>query len=283
MSAKIIQERLDGYNAQSIQEEEMALREITQEVALLTLYNLDFYKLAAFHGGTCLRVFYSLNRFSEDLDFALIQPDPDFSFKLYQEHLKREFEAFGYETRIIERKDLNHSVKSIFLKEDSIGKFLNLQFQKTDGRSKSIKIKLEIDTNPPSGAEFENKYCDFPLNFAVTAHRISSLFAGKIQALLSRTYTKGRDWYDFLWYAGRKTAINYDFVKNGLCQSGPWSCQKIQIDRAWILSQLERKIVETDWEEARTDVRRFLKSYELKSLELWTKDFFLLKLKNLKE
>jgi hypothetical protein len=160
MSVKIIQERLDGYEANSFQEEEMALREITQEVALHTLYNTNFYKLAAFHGGTCLRVFYTLNRFSEDLDFALLHPDPEFNFKRYQDHLKHEFQAFGYDIEIIERKSLQIPVKSIFLKEDSIGKFLNLRYQKLDGRQKSIKIKLEIDTNPPEGAEVEN-----PINY----------------------------------------------------------------------------------------------------------------------
>ncbi len=281
MSVKIIQERLDGYEANSFQEEEMALREITQEVALHTLYNTNFYKLAAFHGGTCLRVFYTLNRFSEDLDFALLHPDPEFNFKRYQDHLKHEFQAFGYDVEIIERKNLQTPVKSIFLKEDSIGKFLNLRYQKLDGRQKSIKIKLEIDTNPPEGAEVENKYSDFPLNFAVTAHKLSSLFAGKIQALLSRTYTKGRDWYDFLWYAGRKTEINFDFITTGLNQTGPWAGQNIQVDKPWVLGQLRNKIKGINWDEAKNDVQRFLKPNELKSLELWTKDFFLTKLDNL--
>lgn len=263
MSAKIIQERLDSYDAGSFQEEEMAHREITQEVALHALYNTDFYKLATFHGGTCLRVFYSLNRFSEDLDFALMSPDPGFSFNRYQDHLKGEFEAFGYDIEIIERKDLKGAVKSIFLKEDSIGKFLELHHQKLDGRPKSIKIKLEIDTNPPRGAEVENKYHDFPLNFAATTHKLSSLFAGKIQALLSRTYTKGRDWYDFLWYAGRKPEINFDYINNGLNQTGPWAGQDIHTDKTWIVDRLNNKISEIDWEEAKNDVRRFLKPYLL--------------------
>jgi hypothetical protein len=158
---------------------------------------------------------------------------------------------------------------------------LKLRYKKLNGRPKSFKIKLEIDTKPPKGAEVENMYCDFPLNFAVTTHKLSSLFAGKIQALLSRTYTKGRDWYDFLWYASRRTEINFEFLKNGLNQTGPWSKQDIQVDKPWLISQLKNKIIDIDWEDARNDVRRFLKSYELKSLELWTKDFFLSKLKNL--
>jgi len=280
MSIKIIQERLDSYEAKSFQEEEMALREITQEVALHALYNTDFYKLAAFQGGTCLRILYSLNRFSEDLDFALIMPDIDFNFKNYQDLLKQELEAFGFDIEIIEKKDTDSTIKSIFMKEDSIGKILNLQFQKSDGRPKSIKIKLEIDTNPPIGAVVENKYHDFPLNFSVTTYELSSLFAGKIHALLTRTYTKGRDWYDFIWHTDRRTRINFPFLKNTLIQAGPWSNQDIQVDKEWLHSQLMNKISEINWDEAVHDVRRFLKPYELKSLELWSKDFFLSKLNN---
>lgn len=281
MSVKIIQERLDSYKPKSLQDEEMALREITQEVALYALYNTNFYNLAAFHGGTCLRLFYTLNRFSEDLDFTLLHPDHDFNFNHYQDLIKKEFEAFGYTIEITERKSLIKSVKSIFLKQDSIGKFLNLRYQKPNGRSKSIKIKLEIDTNPPIGAEIENKYCEFPLNFAVTTYKLSSLFAGKIHALLSRVYIKGRDWYDFLWYAARKIEINFDLLVNELNQTGPWAGKNIQIDKSWVADQLRRKIMEIDWEETKNDVKRFLKPNELKSLELWTEEFFLSKLKNM--
>jgi len=281
MSIKIIQERLDSYEAKSFQEEEMALREITQEVVLHAFYNTDFYKIAAFQGGTCLRILYSLNRFSEDLDFALTKPDMDFNFRNYQDLLKQELEAFGYDIEIIEKKDTDSTIKNIFMKEDSIGKILNIQFQKSDGRSKSIKIKLEIDTNPPIGAVVENKYHDFPLNFSITTYELSSLFAGKIHALLTRTYTKGRDWYDFIWYTDRKTQINFPFLKNTLIQVGPWSNLDIHVDKERLHSQLRNKITGINWEEAVQDVRRFLKSYELKSLELWSKDFFLSKLKNL--
>lgn len=281
MSIKIIQERLDSYKTKSFQEEEMALREITQEVALHALYNTDFYKIAAFQGGTCLRILYSLNRFSEDLDFALTKPDMDFNFRNYQDLLKHELEAFGFDIEIIERKDTDSTIKSIFMKEDSIGKILNLRYQKSDRRPKSIKIKLEIDINPPSGAVVENKYHDFPLNFSIATYELSSLFAGKIHALLTRTYTKGRDWYDFIWYTDRRTKINFPFLKNTLIQAGPWSNLDIQIDQEWLHSQLRNKISEINWEEAVHDVRRFLKPYELKSLGLWSKDFFLSKLKNL--
>lgn len=281
MSIKIIQERLESYNARSIQEEEMALKEITQEVALNSLFNADFYKVVAFQGGTCLRIFYNLNRFSEDLDFALLQPDSKFEFKRYLELLKHEFDAFGYKIEVVEKKDTPSTVKNIFIKDDSIGKILSLQYQRYDGRPKAIKIKLEIDTNPPNGAKIENKYHDFPLNYSVTVYDLPSLFAGKIHALLSRSYTKGRDWYDFLWHASRKTEINFELLSSAIDQMGPWAGQKIRVDKNWFLHQMQKKMISLDWEKAKLDVHRFLKPNELKSLELWNKDFFLMKLKNI--
>lgn len=281
MSTKIIQERLESYQARSFQEEEMALREITQEVALNALFNINFFRIAAFHGGTCLRIFYSLNRFSEDLDFALINPDVDFSFTPYLSSLKLELDAFGFLVEVSERKELPQAVRHIFIKDDSIGKLLNLHYPKYDGLRKSVRIKLEIDTNPPSGARIENKYHDFPLNFAVTVHDLPSLFAGKMSALLSRTYLKGRDWYDFLWYAGRKSELNFELLSRSLKQQGPWQGKEMKIDGTWVLREMERKVRAVDWKEARDDVRRFLKQNELKSLELWEANFFLQKLHSL--
>lgn len=275
MSVKIIKERLAQYECKSRQDEENALREITQEVALNALFNLNFFKAAAFQGGTCLRIFYSLNRFSEDLDFALIEPDPNFDIDNYLEGLKNEFKAFGYNIDIKDRSKVDQSVKKVFIKENSLGDILNLEYPIQTGKPRSIRIKLEIDANPPLGAKVENAFHDFPLNFAVSAHTLPSLFAGKSHSLLCRSYTKGRDWYDFLWYTSRKTDINYELLSNALDQTGPWQGKGIAVDTSWYLKEMKKKISLTDWKEAADDVRRFLKSNELKSLELWNEDFFL--------
>lgn len=282
MSIRIIQERLDSYNCKSRQEEENAIREITQEVALNALYNADFFKMAALHGGTCLRVFYSLNRFSEDLDFALIEPHPDFNMNNYTASLRDEFEGFGYNIEVVDRINVPQTVKKVFIKDDSIGQILRLEHPRIEGRPKAIRIKLEVDTNPPGGAKFENKFHDFPLNFSITAHDLPSLFAGKSHAMLCRKYTKGRDWYDFLWYVGKKVDINYELLSSALNQSGPWSGQKIDVDKAWYLEKMEEAIRTIDWKEAANEVSRFLKANEVKSLELWKADFFLSKLEKLK-
>lgn len=281
MSISIVQERLDRYGCSSQQEEEQAIREITQEIALYGLFNQDFFKIAAFQGGTCLRIFYSLNRFSEDLDFALIKSDSDFELSKYFNALKREFEAFEYDIELIDRSRVDQSVKKAFLKSDSIGGLINLQYPKRMGRPRSIRIKLEIDTMAPFGSQVENRYHDFPLNFAVTTHTLPSLFAGKSHSLLCRIYTKGRDWYDFLWYVSRKTPLNYEFLSSAIDQTGPWKGQRIKVDKSWYLEEMKKKIVSTNWNEATDDVRRFLKERELKSLELWNVDFFLSRLEML--
>lgn len=281
MSIRIIQERLDSYNCKSRQEEENAIREITQEVALNALYNADFFKVAALHGGTYLRIFHSLNRFSEDLDFALIKPDPDFSVNSYLASLSDEFKSFGYGIEVVDRTKVSQAVRKIFIKDDSIGQILKLDHPNVGGRPKAIKIKLEVDTNPPLGARFENKFHDFPLNFAVTAHDLPSLFAGKSHAMLCRKYTKGRDWYDFLWYVSKKISINYELLSNAINQLGPWSGQKIGVDKAWYLKKMEEVIGSIDWKEAANEVSRFLKPNEVRSLELWKTGFFLSKLEKL--
>lgn len=281
MSVKIIEERLAQYECKSQQEEENALREITQEVALNALYNLNFFKTTIFQGGTCLRIFYSLNRFSEDLDFALIEPNTSFDIGMYLAGLKSEFEAFGYDIEILDRSKLDQSIKKVFIKDNSLGDILNLEYPIQTGKPRSIRIKLEVDTNPPLGAEVENVFHDFPLNFAVAAHTLPSLFAGKSHCLLCRSYTKGRDWYDFLWYTSRKTDINYELLSNALDQTGPWQGKGIAVDTSWYLKEMRKKISSIDWQEAADDVRRFLKPNELKSLELWSEDFFLTHLKKL--
>lgn len=275
MSVKIIQKRLETYQCGSAQEEDHALREITQEVALAALSRTDFYKIASFHGGTCLRVFYGLNRFSEDLDFILRETTPDFLWTKYLKSLSVEFEAYGYHTEIVDRSQLDSTVKKAFIKDDSLVKVLHLRHLKTDRSLPKSRIKFEVDTNPPAGSVFENQFLDFPFACAVTVPDISSLFAGKIHSLLCREYVKGRDWYDFLWYTSRRAPINFKFLTAALNQVGPWAGQNILVDSRWCYAELRRKISTIDWSAARADVARFIKTNELASLDLWNTEFFL--------
>jgi len=275
MSLQIIQERLDRYNCQTPLEEEQALKEITQEIILLALARRHFFDQAEFHGGTALRILYQLPRFSEDLDFALLKPDSSFQLTPYLREITEELSAFGYEFAINDRSQTDSAVRKAFLKENSIGKLLIL---KTNSLKKEIKIKLEVDTNPPLGASTEIKYLNFPSSFGIQVKDLPSSFAGKIHALLCRKYLKGRDWYDFIWYVARKIQPNLVLLKNALQQIGPWQNQDLTIDDNWFYQALKNKIEAIQWKQAAMDVAPFLNLQEQKELKLWNTTFFLAQL-----
>ena len=279
MSVKLIQDRLDSYNCQSSIEEEHAVREITQEVALAALGRTEFFKHAMFQGGTCLRIIYGLNRFSEDLDFILKEANRDFELQPHLGAVSDELKAYGYDIEIVDRSKAGVAVKKAFLKDNSLGKILQLRYADKSGPLKKIRIKFEVDTNPPLGSRMEIKYVDFPFISSVTVQDKPSLFAGKLHALLCREYVKGRDWYDFLWYTSQEVGINYEFLSSALRQQGPWQEKNIQVDLKWCLEHLEGKINSVDWQAAREDVRRFVKASEQPSLELWSRDLFLSQLR----
>lgn len=283
MSHRILQERLDSYRCQSQQEEAQALREIVQEIALAALARGAFFKVASFHGGTALRILYSLQRFSEDLDFVLQRPNDTFRWTAYLDGLMSEFAAYGLTVAVIDRAKTTGTVRAAFLKDQSIGKVLKIRHPLTTGRPKQILVKFEIDTNPPAGARSETKYLDFPLPTPVVVHDMPSLFAGKCHALLCREYLKGRDWYDFTWYASRRPQLNMPLLSAALEQQGPWHDQQQQVTREWFLTTMRTKICATDWSAARADVERFLKPTALPTLALWSDAFFLAQLEKIGE
>lgn len=274
MSITIVQQRLNSYQCKTEIEEENALKEITQEIGLMALSRSGFFKRAEFHGGTALRVFYGLERFSEDLDFALLEPDPKFHLLKYLGNMKEEFLAFGYEIEIQNRSQASKTIQKAFLKDQSIGKVLNLEYQKPNHVRKKIRIKFEVDINPPQGTKTEIKFCDFPMPFSLVAKDLSSSFSGKLHALLCRYYIKGRDWYDFNWYVRQQCPINYELLSSALNQVGPWQHKEVQVNKEWILKTLKTKVSQINWDSAVKDVIRFLKPSEQPSLMLWNIDFF---------
>jgi predicted nucleotidyltransferase component of viral defense system len=275
MSVKLIQDRLNSYHCKSNIEEEHAIREITQEVALAALGRTEFFKHALFQGGTCLRIFYGLNRFSEDMDFILKETNRDFDLQPHLRSVSDELRAYGYDIEIVDRSKAGIAVRKAFLKDNSLGKVLQLRYVDTSGPARKIRVKFEVDTNPPSGGGMEIQYVDFPFVSSVTTQDKASLFAGKLHALLCREYVKGRDWYDFLWYTSQSVGVNYAFLSSALAQQGPWQHKDVQADRKWCLTHLEDKINSVDWAAAREDVRRFVKVTEHPSLELWSRELFL--------
>lgn len=283
MTVKIIQDKFESYNPLSKQEAENAMAEIVQEIVLAALSRSDFFKHAIFQSGTALRILYGLQRFSEDLDFILKQPDPSFRFETYLKNMKTEFESYGIELIVEDRSNAPGTVKKAFLKSDSFGKILVLKNLRLEGRLRQIRIKLEVDTNPPGGCGFETKYLDFPFPFPVTVQDLPSLFAGKVHALLCRAYTKGRDWFDFVWYVGRRTPLNLKFLSAAIDQNGPWQGSGIVVDKEWFITEMEKKIRSVDWDEAKQDVHRFLKMEDLHTVEFWKADYFMDRLNLLSE
>lgn len=275
----IVQKKLEAYNLKSAEDELNALKEITQEVALYSLYKVGFFQSVSFLGGTSLRILHGLDRFSEDLDFSTLKPNTEFDLIGLLEKAMLHMNAYGYDLNIDQKDLADKNVQSRFLKDDSIKKVLTFKHMQ-DTRAK-IKIKVEVDTNPPLGSKQVVEYVDFPMDFPVVAHDLPSLFAGKLHALLCRPYPKGRDWYDFLWYISNGVKPNLDFFQNAIWQLGPWSNSKLEVDNEFIKTNLSKKIQTLNWNEVALDVRKFLSSEKAATLELWSAAFFESKVKKL--
>lgn len=270
---ELIQQRLDSYKASNPVAEEQATKEILQELALYSLWRAGFFEVAAFQGGTSLRILHKLPRFSEDLDFILKEPDSKFEWGGYLDLLLKGLEEFGLQSEVLDKSQMAQNIKKALLKDNSVTNQLSLAFYQGHPDRK-LNIKLEIDINPPAGSSFEYSYLDFPLDFEVCHQDLSSNFSLKIHALLCRPYLKGRDWYDFNWYVKHSIRPNLPLLQAALIQYGPWKGQEIEIDADWLNHTLLEKIAAIDWSEATQDVERFLSSAEKESLKLWSGRFF---------
>lgn len=277
---ELIQKRLTEYKVVGAIEEENALKEIVQEIILFALWQADFFEVAAFQGGSSLRILHGLNRFSEDIDFILLRPDEDFVWQPYLAKLAESCKDFGIEPELVDRNHMDRNVKAALIKDTSIAKQLNLGFYDSQSNRK-LTIKLEIDCNPPAGSGFDYTYLDFPVDFEVCHQDLESNFALKLHALLCRPYHKGRDWYDFSWYVAQKIVPNMGLLSNALVQYGPWQGQVLKVDRGWLMDNLGEKIAQMDWRDVAADVERFLRPVDQKSLTLWGERFFLEKLERL--
>ena len=277
---ELLQQQLNKYKVTGPIEEERATRAIFQEVALYALWRAGFFEVAAFQGGTSLRILHDLPRFSEDLDFILKAPNPDFEWNPYLEKLLAGLLEFGLHPEAIDKSRMDQNVKRALLKDNSISNQLDLSFER-DHLNRKLKIKLEIDINPPGGSGFAYSYLDYPLDFEVCHQDLASNFSLKIHALLCRPFLKGRDWYDFNWYVKQNVHPNYAHLQSALNQLGPWQGQSRTIDRNWLTDALSEKIARINWKEASADVTRFLSAAEQQSLTLWNKRFFLQKIERI--
>ncbi|MBL6989431.1 MAG: nucleotidyl transferase AbiEii/AbiGii toxin family protein [Bacteriovoracaceae bacterium] len=271
----IIQEKLQSYNCETKEDEENAISEITQEIALYALAKAGFFEKAFFQGGTCLRIVHGLDRFSEDLDFALRSPALDFDLAPYLNKVIETMNVYGYKIEVSGEDKANNFVKARFLKDDSIKRLIKFEHG-LDLRNK-IQIKVEVDILPPPNATNEVNYLDFPVDFMITTHDLPSLLAGKCHALLCRNFTKGRDWYDYLWYIKKGVVINVKMFQEAINQLGPWKDKNTLVTKSWLDKELKKKISQMSWEEVKKDVMRFIKPNTKETLKLWSKDFFIKK------
>ena len=276
---------LSKYDVKNSRDRENAIKEIVQEIALSGLSQAGFFDNVAFYGGTCLRIFYGLNRFSEDLDFALVKKNPDFELNKYFPALEKTFNSFGLDIRI-ESKEKETEIKSAFLKGNTLLLMFSF-FPNTNDASdfisnQKIKIKFEVDTDNPVGGTTEVKYKMLPSPYEVKVFDESTLFAGKIHAIICRTYknhVKGRDYYDYLFYVGKGSKINLQYLENKLKNTGGIIDEKDALTLEMVKKLLAEKFSSVDYESAKEDVIRFIKDDE--SLKIWKKELFLSTLEQL--
>lgn len=262
----VFEQMLSRYEAGMGINNRNATYEVMQQITLAGLHRGGFFEKGAFYGGTCLRIFHGLNRFSEDMDFSLLQEDDSFRFESYFPSIINEFAALGRSVEI-NKKDKNTfgKVESAFLK-DNTGVY-DVSFQ----TERNIKIKIEVDTLPPLYFSTEQKLLLLPYSFMTRCYSLPDLFAGKMHALLFRSWknrVKGRDWYDFEWYVRNGVKLNFSHFQERVVQFNG-----IQMDKTIFLTILRETIKSTDMSLVKSDVVDFV--IDKHELDIWSNDYFL--------
>lgn len=275
----IIEQMLAKYDIKNTNDEINALKEVIQEIVLSGLSRGNFFNDVAFYGGTALRIFYNLDRFSEDLDFALIKPNKDFDLSKYFTYVSKELKAYGINLEInIKQKNIDSNITSAFLKGNTLEHILKFfpseEKNRYNNLLKDIKIKFKVDINPPLGATYENKYKLLPSPHQIKLYDKESLMAGKIHVILCRGWknrTKGRDLYDYVFFLANDTKVNLELLKNKLIESGYTNINdNFNINN--VKELLINKFNEINYSDAIEDVKPFIKNVE--GLKVWNKDFF---------
>ncbi len=283
---QVLTQMLSKYQIRNIEDKKNAIKEIVQEVVLCGLSRGGFFRDVAFYGGTALRIFYGLDRFSEDLDFSLVSANPDFDLTKYFSYIENETKSLGLNFSVVEKeKSIDSNVKSAFLKGNTKEHSLTF-YEESDeasiiSREEVIKIKFEVDINPPSGATYETKFGLLPSPYQVRLYDMSSLFAGKIHACLCRnwkTRVKGRDFYDYVFFLAMGAKVNLVNLKAKLVQS-KYIAEDYDLTIENLKTLLNERFSNIDFAQAREDVLPFVK--DKSKLDLWSKEFFIEITKNL--
>ena len=263
---EIFNQMLSSYDITTELQKRNAIFEVNQQIILSGLYNGGFFNEAAFYGGTCLRIFHGLHRFSEDMDFSLLAPNENFDFTHYFRPIIDQFAMVGREVEIRKKDKKNFGkVESAFLKDNS--DVYDITFQ----TEKSVKIKIEVDTQPPLKFQTEQKLLLLPQSFMTRCFTLPALFAGKMHALVYRAWknrVKGRDWYDFEWYVRHN--IPLDFTH--LCERALQFNHK-ELDKETFLQKLNERLATADMNQIKADVLPFVRNP--KELDIWSNNYFM--------
>ncbi len=266
MSNQIFNQMLSAYEQTTEQQKRNAIFEINQQVILAGLYHGGFFDLAAFYGGTCLRIFHGLQRFSEDMDFSLLASNENFDFTNYFQPIIDEFAMIGRKVEIKKKDKKNFGkVDSAFLKDNT--DVYDVTFQ----TEKSIKIKIEVDTQPPLKFNTEQKLLMLPESFMARCFTLPDLFAGKMHALVYRAWknrVKGRDWYDFEWYIRHQIPLDFTHLAERALQFNGED-----ITRNLFFEKLKERLSSADINQVKADVLPFVRN--TRELDIWSNDYFL--------
>lgn len=275
----ILEQMVESYQPKNNEEKRNVVKEVMQEITLCALSKAGFFDVAAFYGGTALRIFYGLDRFSEDLDFSLMTKNQDFDLSTYVPTLKLLVQSFGLNVDVeIKHKTLDSAIQSALLKGDTIEQFL--LFYPNDlvtgiNKNEKVKIKFEIDTMPAGLATYETKYRLLPMPYSIKLYDEASLFSGKIHAVICRSWksrVKGRDLYDYVFYLTRNTRFNLEHLREKLMESHIIS-QEDKFDVDFVKTLLIVRFDEIDFNDAKKDVLPFIK--DMSVLDIWSKEFFI--------
>jgi predicted nucleotidyltransferase component of viral defense system len=272
----VIMSLINRYRCNSVEDYENALKEIIQEIALLGMWRAKFFEIGAFYGGSALRILFNLNRFSEDMDFSLLKPSKDFNIADYEKSLCRELSAFGFEVSVEKKtKSLQTPIESAFIKANTLVHLLKIRADLKTHPDALLKIKVEVDKEPPGGEETQVISHFRPVPYSVKTFTLPTLFAGKITATLFRPYknnVKGRDWYDFLWYVSKNIPVNLTHFKARAVQIDQWPKEK-NLALKDLVEMLQAKIADLDIQKVIKDVLPFVEDKAIVSA--WTKELFL--------
>ena len=270
---------IEEYHPKNNEEKRNVVKQVMQEIVLCGLSRAGFFHEAAFYGGTSLRIFYGLDRFSEDLDFSLLIKNKDFDLQKYFPLLKDTVQSFGLNVELeLKNKGKDSNIQSAFLKGDTIEHFLLFypnELVNGINKNEKVKIKFEIDTMPPPLATYETKFRLLPIPYSVKLYDEASLFSGKIHAVICRSWksrVKGRDLYDYLFYLSRNTRYNLPHLREKLIDSGYITNDRM-ITNDTVKEMLVQRFNEIDYERAKEDVIPFIK--DIRVLNIWSTEFFI--------